>query len=339
MENDVFKELPEELKSKIRSNQSIKKIISMRVGGTCRYFCEIEKLEDLKTLIRFCFKENIPYIVLGNGTNIIFSDDTFDGIIIKNSCSGLIFESSEAVAESGISLGTLIRKLAEGNMGGLEFLAGIPGTLGGAIYGNAGAYGKTMADVVCGVTLLDTDGKEIQISNQNMQFGYRSSYLKKIAQKHDRWKMPVILTARLKIIPKTKEGVLRVVDNYIKIRSKKYSPQLSSGSFYKNIFLEKYPHLKQNGNVIVVDGKVPAGFLIDQSGLKGEKVGGAEVSREHANFLVNSGGASAKDLYDLSRIVEEKVKKNFEVNLEKEVEFVGDFKIKPKSFFEKIFRK
>lgn len=323
----------------IKMNEPMKKRTSINVGGNARFFYEAEDSQKLESTVSEALKLDIPYIVIGNGTNIIFADAGFDGLVIKNSSAKILFEANEAIIDSGMSLQRMLRKLAEADLGGLEFLTGIPGSLGGAIYGNAGAYGGSMADIVKGVVMLDIDGKKIQISNQDMKFGYRTSYLKETAKIHDRFKLPVILSARIKVYPKTKEGVLRVMDNYINIRQKKYPLLPSSGSFFKNVEITGDLELSKEAKGYVKEGKIPAGLLIEKAGCKDMKVGGAKVSKEHANFLVNTGRAKAKDFIELSENVKKKVEEAFGIKLKEEVEFIGDFNAKPQNLFDKILRR
>jgi len=328
------KEFPE-----IKENEPLRKHTTIRIGGPAKLFYEAKNIDDLKKIIKKALDQNIPYLVIGNGSNIIFADIGADALIIKNSTGGLIFESSEAICDSGMPIARLLRKLAESDLGGLEFLAGIPGTIGGAVYGNAGAYGGSMADVTRGVLILDVDGKVIQIGKDDMKFKYRSSYLKETAKIHDRFKMPVILQARLQISPKPKEGILRLINNYIKIRIGKYPAKPSSGSVFKNVEVDKYPKLAKDLKVKIINGKIPVGFLIEVIGGKNLKIGDAEVSREHANFIINSGRAKAADIKKLVGLIKEKIKKEFGIELEEEIEFIGDFSARPKGFLSKIFDK
>jgi UDP-N-acetylmuramate dehydrogenase len=338
MDQDKIDQI-KKLFGKIKENEPLKKHTSLKVGGPARLFFEAHDSQSLGAITKKALDLKIPYLIIGNGTNIVFADSGLDALVVKNLSSKIVFESHEAIVDSGMPLARMINILAESNLGGLEFLAGIPGSLGGAIYGNAGAYGRTMADITRGIILMDIDGKKIQISNEDMKFQYRSSYLKEVAQIHNRFKMPVILAARLKITPKSKEGVLRVVSNYLKIRASKQPEFPSAGSFFKNIYITIDTPLNKETKMFVAEGKIPAGLLIEKAGCKGLKVGGAMVSPVHANYLVNSGRARAKDFQILARKVEEKIKDVFNLDLQEEVEFIGDFDVKPKTFLEKIFKK
>lgn len=324
---DIEKKL--EKLGELKRDEKLSKHTTFRIGGPAKHFITIKKLGNLVETVQFALKNNIAYIILGGGSNIIFSDDGFNGIIIKNEASDLVFGKSSAVSEAGIALYQLIRKLAESNLGGLEFLSGIPGTLGGAIYGNAGAYGKSLSDIVENCTILDIDGKVKQYSNKKMEFVYRSSFLKTGFK--NKYRKPVILSSQIKINPSPKEAILRLYSNYIKIRAKKIPKNHSAGSFFKNLEVKK---LKDKNNpqlkYLEIEGKIPAGLLIEKSGAKGLKVGKAEVSNIHANFIINKGRARAYDIKILSRQVKEKVAERFQIVLKEEVEFVGPIKEKPK---------
>lgn len=337
MKEEIIEKFKKEF-SGIKEKEPLKKHTTMRVGGAAKLFYEAKDIDDLKKIVKKTFSENVPYIVIGNGSNIIFADVGVDALVIKNSTGRLIFESSEAIVDGGMPIARLLRKLAEAGLGGLEFLAGIPGTIGGAVYGNAGAYGGSLADVVRGVLVLDVDGKVVQIGKDEMKFKYRSSHLKEAAKIHDRFKMPVILQVRLRVSPKPKEGILRGINNYIKIRLGKYPTKPSSGSVFKNVEASEYPKLAKDLKVKIIDGKIPSGFLIETIGGKDLKIGDAEVSKEHANFIINSGRARAYDIKELSKLVKEKVKEEFGVILEEEIEFVGNFSVEPKGIFSKIFK-
>lgn len=338
MNEDVIEKFKKEF-PKVKENEPLRKHTTMRVGGPAQIFFEAQNSDELKDIVKMAIENKVPYLVVGNGSNIIFADIGVDALIIKNSSAQLVFESSEAVADSGIPLSRLLRKLAEGGMGGLEFLAGIPGTLGGAVYGNAGAYGSNMADVVRGVLILDIDGKVIQVGNKDMKFKYRSTYLKETAKIHDQFRMPVILQVRLRVSPKPKEGILRLIGNYVKIRSGKYPTKASSGSIFKNVEAEKYPELAKKLKEKIIDGKIPTGFLIESIGGKKLKVGGAQVSEEHANFIINPGRAKASSIKDLVGVIKAAVKKEYGAELEEEIEFIGDFSAKPKGIFSRILKR
>jgi UDP-N-acetylmuramate dehydrogenase len=332
--------LKREFGENLKYHESMKKHTYIGIGGPAEYFFTAYELDKLVQSIKIAQKMKIPYLVIGSGSNIIVSDNGFEGIIIKNESSKLISENNSAFVETGITLFRLIRKLAELNLGGLEFLSGIPGTLGGAIYGNAGAYGKNMSDLVENISVLDSDGEIKQFKNKDFGFRYRESILKaraKISTSYNN--RPVILSTRLKINPKEKESVLRVVQNYVKIRGKKNPVGLSAGSTFKNVEINNEKMINPQLKVFANDNIIPTGLLIDRSGLKGLRVGKIQISNKHGNILVNLGNGKAIDYYNLTQIIKEKVKEKYDIKLEEEVEYIGDLHAHKKGIFERVFKK
>ncbi len=332
--------LKQNLGKDLKLREPMKKHTWIRIGGPAEFFYYARKLDDLAKAVKIAQKKKIPYIVIGEGSNIVVSDTGFKGLVIKNEASNLIFEKNLAFVESGITLYGLIRKLAESNVGGLEFLAGIPGTLGGAIYGNAGAYGKCLADLVKNITVLDAAGDTKQLKNENFDFKYRESILKarvKISKEY--YNRPVILSACLQIRPNNKESILRVVENYIKIKSKKIPKEPSAGCVFKNLEISDAQAVDSQLKVFAVENKVPAGILIDKSSGKSEKIGGLKVSQVHANFIVNTGRGKAADFVRLAKRVKKKVKEKFQINLEEEIEYLGKIDTKKKGLLSKVFKK
>jgi len=332
--------LKRELNENLKFNEPMKKHTYLGIGGRAEYFYFANHLDDLVKSVRLAQKLKIPYLVVGNCSNIVVSDQGFEGMIIKNQASKLIFEKNVAFVESGMTLFHLIRKLAEANLGGLEFLAGIPGTLGGAIYGNAGAYGKSMADLVENISILDSDGEIKQFKNKDFGFRYRESILKARAKiSSDYYNRPVILSSRLKIMPKERESVLRVVENYLKIRDKKIPTERSAGCVFKNIEITGERMANPQLKLLAIDNKIPAGLLIDKTGLKGKRIGRIKISEKHANFLVNLGRGKAIDYFRLANLIKQKVKEKFEIHLDEEIEYIGDLEVKKRGILERVFKK
>jgi len=337
----VDKEKIETIKNTIgdrnyKLNEPLSRHTTMKVGGKAAIFWVVKERENLIKIIKKCLEIDLAYLVIGRGSNIIVSDQGFPGLVVVNETSNIISQSNEAVVDSGITISSLIRKLAEKGVGGLEFLAGIPGTLGGAIFNNAGAYGKYMEGIVSGVVLLDTDGRIKQIPAQKLEFGYRTSIFKRQISKLGR--QPVILGTRLKVHPASKEGVLRIVSNYEKIRKMKHPKYPSAGSFFKNILIKNESNLGKEVRLAAIEGKVPAAFLIERAGCKGLRVGGAMVAKEHANFIVNRGRAKASDIKRLAQEVKEKVKEKFGLELEEEVQYIGEIDTSKKGLFSRILK-
>ncbi len=332
--------LKEKLGEGLKQKEPMKKHTWIRIGGPAEFFYYARNLDNLIKAVKIAQKKKIPYIVIGEGSNLIVSDVGFKGLVIKNEAAKLIFEKNLAFTESGITLYGLIRKLAESSVGGLEFLAGIPGTLGGAIYGNAGAYGKCMADLVKNITVLDAAGDIKQLKKEDFDFKYRQSILKTRAKiEKDYYNRPVILSACLQIRPNNKESILRIVENYIKIKSKKIPKEPSAGCVFKNLKISDAESVDPQLKVFAVEDKIPAGILIDKSNGKSERIGRLKVSEAHANFIINAGRGKAVDFVRLARRIKKKVREKFHIDLEEEIEYLGKINTKKKGLFSKVFKK
>jgi len=337
---EIKKLLEEKLGKDLVKRESLKKHTYIKIGGPVEYFYTAKNLADLIKIVKLAQENQIPYIVIGSGSNLVVSDSGFAGLVIKNEAAGLIFGKKATFAESGIKLPRLIRKLAEANLGGLEFLAGIPGTLGGAIYGNAGAYGKSLADLVDSITVLDSNGQIKQLTNQDFDFGYRQSILKNRAKiDNSYYNRPVILSARLRINPNNRESILRVVENYLKIRDKKIPIQPSAGCVFKNLEIPEKASIDSKLRIFVVDHKLPAGLLIDKAIGKKVRIGRLEISDKHANFIVNRGRGKAVDFYRLVQIIKQQVKEKFSLDLEEEIEYLGEINTIKKGILDRVFKK
>ncbi len=318
---------------------NISKETTMKVGGKVRYFFKVETQEKLKNVLELANKNKIKYIVIGGGSNVIISDDGFDGLIVKNQTSNIVVGNNEVIADSGVKLTFLVRKLAEEDLSGLEFLTGIPGTLGGAVFGNAGAFGRSMSDVVKSVLVLDNKGKIQSISNSQMNFSYRDSNFKKQFSLTDTYNYPVILSVNLKVTSSKKQMVLRTMENYMRIRRSKEPKYFSSGSFFRNIIVSDHPELAKT-DLPVIEGKIPVGALLERIGAKDMREGGASVYSEHANWILNKNGrARAYDIKKIADEIKQKVRAKFGIVIQEEVVYIGDFHPPKSGFFKNIFKK
>ena len=285
----------------IKKNESMKNHTSFKIGGEADLFCEPACCDDIRELIAYAKDENIPVTVIGNGSNLLVGDRGIRGLVIKIDRN---FSSSEIngniiKAESGILLSKLAASALKAGLSGLEFASGIPGTLGGGIYMNAGAYGSEMSNVVKSVTYLE-NGDVKTISGKDAAFGYRRSIFTERAA--------VILSAELELVPEERGEIKAKMDELrLKRTSKQPLSMPSAGSTFK----------RPEGYF--------AGKLIEDCGLKGFKIGGAAVSEKHSGFVVNTGGATADDVLRLIRHIQKTVMDKFGVKLETEVKFLGEF--------------
>ncbi len=279
------------------SKAQIKNYTTYKLAGTVNKIYFPLNVLELKSLINNLKKKKIKYKILGNGSNLIIRS-SYDGVLIKlKNFDKLIIDGNIVRVESGYLLSKLALKCASSGLSGLEFAASIPATVGGAIYQNAGAYGKKMEDVVLEVLALDECGNLIKFKQNDLNFGYRDSIFKH--------KNLVILEAVLKLSEKDSENILDEIKKNMETRKEKQPLDFpSAGSVFKNPFGES------------------AGRLIEKVGLKGYHVGDAMVSLKHANFILNVGKASGDDVIKLIKIIQNKVKEETGISLELEQEIL-----------------
>ncbi len=292
------------VKKPLQKNISLRDYSNFRIGGKADYFFEANSVDELKKAILFARQFPIPYYLIGGGYNILFDDDGYRGLIIRNKVKGARMRGKqEFEVLSGISLRQTLQFLTERGLAGLEFLAGIPGTIGGAVSSNAGAFDKSIGHFLTEAILLDKEGREIQVKRDYFAFSYRQSQLRE--------KQAVLLKAGFKVQEGDKKKIKDSVEENLRIRKRKHPSEETAcaGSFFKN--------------PVLPDGKkVSAGFLLDQAGAKDLKVGRAAVYTGHANFIINLDKASAKDVLLLAQKLKERVREKFSVELEEEVIFL-----------------
>lgn len=302
--------LKKELGDDLKFNMILKDFVSIRVGGVADYFFTASSIEDLVLAVSLAVRHNIPYFILGGGYNVVPSDQGFCGLVIKNQSSNIVIspESSTAIVDSGVNINKLVNLAASYDLGGLEFLCGIPGTVGGAIYGNAGAFGSEIGDFVKSVTMLDPKDGSVSVVKRSrdwFNFSYRLSRLKNIETK----RKPVILTATIQLARRRKDEILSLMQKNLKAkRDSQPLNELSAGSFFKN-----------NG----IGQSNAAGYLLDNIGAKKMRVGGAAFSQKHANFLINRKNATATDVASLAKKAKTLVKEKYNIELAEEVEYIG----------------
>lgn len=283
------------LNKKVKTKVKLAGFTSFKIGGPARFFLEAKNIKGLQEALFFAKHTGIPVFILGSGSNILVSDSGLDGIVIK--LSGKVFKeirSKGVYLESGagIKLNQLILYAKNNGLSGLEFLTGIPGTLGGALAGNAGAWGKSIGEQVRDVRVLDHNGKPGLLKARKLKFAYRKSNLDKY----------VIVSAKLKLRKQDKDAIALRMREYLLQRNKTQGNNLpSAGCIFKN------------------PDKYTAGRLIDACGLKGKLRGGAVISNSHANFILNKGKAKSKDILFLMDLMQKRVKARFKVNLKPEI--------------------
>jgi UDP-N-acetylmuramate dehydrogenase len=306
---------------KIREKVLLRDYTTFKIGGPARYFFVAKNKEDLKNAILWAKKKKLLFFILGGGSNVLFSDKGFNGLVIKIQNTRYEIRNTKIVAEAGVPLQKLVLETAKKGLSGLENLAGIPGTLGGAIWGNAGAFGREIRDLVEEVKVLEVKGSRLKVKrlkNKECEFGYRESVFK-------RKKNWIILEATLKLKKGKRKEIEEKIKEILRLRKEKQPLEFpSAGSVFKNVPVEKVPkEIREKFKEEIKDGFLPAGVLIEAAGLKGFQIEGAKISEKHANFILNVGEAKASDVKELMEKIKKEVKKKFKVQLEEEIKLVG----------------
>jgi len=295
------------LDERVLVNEPMSLHTSFRIGGPADLYAVATSTRELVELVSLARRHDVPYLIIGQGTNILVADKGIRGLVIENRAQGICFEDDAVLyAESGALLRELALESAQRGLGGLEWAVGIPGSVGGAIVGNAGAYGGYISDVAREVTVLSADGTVRQLTAEEVGFGYRTSKFKGQGTRDKG--QEVILSAEFVLRPEPVEVLLERMADYTSRREATQPPEPSGGSVFKRT--EQYP----------------AGFLIEQAGLKGVRIGDAQISPKHANFIVNLGRARAAEVKALIDLAQEQVWEQFGLELELEIELIGEWR-------------
>ena len=283
-------------------NEPMKKHTTFRIGGPVDYYLCPHSAKEIQKVVDICREEKIPYFILGNGSNLLVSDKGYRGAVIQlwKNVSDIRVDGCLIEAKAGASLAKIAAQALEEGLTGMEFAAGIPGTLGGAVVMNAGAYGGEMKDILKEALVMDEEGKIFTLEKENLKLGYRTSIVKE--------KGYIVLAATLELKPGNREEIRKLMEDLKQRRAEKQPLDMpSAGSTFK----------RPEGYF--------AGKLIMDAGLRGFSVGGAQISEKHCGFVVNTGEASASDILNLIREVQKRVRENSGVELETEVKFLGEF--------------
>jgi UDP-N-acetylmuramate dehydrogenase len=288
---------------KVKENVSLAPYTSARIGGQADYLITAHSSDELAEIMKLIWKEHLPYFILGGGSNVLVSDQGVRGITILNRAKTVRFENGDQPkvwAESGVVFSNLANRCASKGLSGLEWAATVPGTIGGAVYGNAGAFGGDISGSLISAEILTESSRE-RWNADRMNYGYRTSVLKRGELK------AVVLSAELSLKNATKEEVSATIGQFSERRKFAQPPGASMGSMFKN----------PQGDY--------AGRLIEAAGLKGTRIGNAEISAIHGNFFVNHGKTKASDIRALIDLAQRTVKGKFGITLELEVELVGEW--------------
>jgi UDP-N-acetylmuramate dehydrogenase len=306
---------------KIKKNVPLRDYSTYKIGGPAKYFVKVKNKEELKEALNFCQENNLKFFILGGGSNVLFSDEGFNGLVIKMENKAFRFlRNNKLFVEAGCEMEKIVRETVKRGLSGLEWAGGLPGTVGGAIRGNAGAFGGEIKDIVAKVIAFSPkENQEKEYSKEECQFEYRSSIFKREKE--------IVLSAILSFKEGDPKELKRKVKEEINYRKERHPLEYpNAGSVFKNCPLEKIPpEIRERfKDKIKLDPFpiLPTAVLIAEAGLKGLAIGGAKVSEKHPNFLINFNNAKAKDVLDLIKKVKEVIWEKFGVLLEEEIEIV-----------------
>lgn len=283
---------------RIKKNIKLAPYTTYKIGGPAKYFIEAKTKEEVLEALEYAEKNSLKHFILSGGSNVLFSDEGFEGLVIKLCLDDIKLMADDKIySESGVKLTRLVQFSLENDLTGLEFLAGIPGEVGGAVRGNAGAFGGEIKDFIEKIEVI-RGGKIVSISNKEAEFGYRDSLFKH----NNDVILSVVIKAQKGDINEAKERSRE----YMEYRKENHPWEPSAGSTFKNI----------------KEKRIAVGKLIEECGLKGRREGGAQISEKHANFIINLGEAKASDVRRLIELVKEKVKEKHGIELEEEIRII-----------------
>jgi len=308
----------------LRRNVPLKDFTTFKIGGEANYFYIVKSKEELIKVLKAAEKNGTPFFILGGGSNILFSDSGFKGLIIKMEMSELKISANAVYAEAGAMLPEIAKETAKKGYGDLSWMGGIPGTLGGAVFQNASAFGRSIADSLRTVAALDIlNGMKIKnYTAKECNFSYKKSIFKENPNL-------IILSAILRLKKQPVHDAVSSLEKYINYRRAHHPLDFpSAGSVFENFLLnneknikiaeeifKKYPEIQDFSK----KGFIPAGFFIEKCGLKGKRIGGAKISEKHANFIINYDHASARDVLKLTDSIKKEVRKKFRIDLKEEI--------------------
>jgi UDP-N-acetylmuramate dehydrogenase len=301
-QKEVFEDLFGTLGHDLKRNEKLAPHTTLGIGGEAEFFYVARRSEDLVRAIQAAKDAGIPVFVLGGGSNVLVSDSGFKGLVIKNLCVEIYLNDRKIACQSGAWLDDVVSLACENSLSGMEFAAGIPGTVGGAVFGNAGAFGRAVGDLLTEAVILTRGGSVERVEKGYFEFGYRESKLRETKDS--------LLSATFELSTGEREKIQGELKKNSEERRKKLpQEEKSAGCFFRNVV--------SNGK------KVSAGFLLEQIGAKKMRQGDAAVFEKHANILINSGKAKAKDIRKLARSLKQRVKDKFDIDLEEEVVYLS----------------
>jgi len=311
MTQDITRQLKAKFKDQLKLNESMSGHATIGIGGPAKYYIEAREVDDLIYQILVARSLKIQYQIIGGGSNILVSDKGYDGLIIANKTNRIALdpETNQVICDSGVPLVRLIVFAASQNLGGMEALYGIPGTVGGAIYGNAGAHGVEIKDFLQSITVVTPGGKLATRSSSWLEPAYRETKLKR----ENLGLQYSILVGRFKFLPRKSDDIQRDINKYRTWRAE-HQPlsEKTTGSVFRN------PSGSSAG-----PKELSAGWILDQIGAKKTRVGKAEITKMHSNWIRNMGGAKSEDVKAIIDKLKAEAKKQYDIDLQEEIELIG----------------
>ncbi len=323
--NTTWTRLQEELGDRLKTGEPLMKHVNFRLGGPATGYLEAKTPDEAVAAIRLAQQAGIPWVVLGGGSNVLISDAGFDGLVVQAAYRTWDIEGTRVRADAGVLSVFLARTTVQAGLTGFEWATGLPGTIGGAVRGNAGCFGGEMKDTVESVEVYDAVADERRTMTwTECKFGYRDSIFKHLTPP------PVILSVGMRLKPGDPVAGKARLDAVMRQRKEKQPQDASSaGCMFKNVTISNATDLwklRQETDIpqeFLEAKRIPAGWVIDQAGLKGTKVGDAEISEKHGNFCLNRGTATAEQVVQLVSLVKTKVRNRLGIQLEEEVQLIG----------------
>ena len=304
----------------IKTGVKLSDFSNYKTGGESDYFIVVKSADDIRQALLFAKEKNLKFFILAGGTNVLFPDDGFRGLVIKIGIDDFKIDGVKITAGAGVLVSDLVKASIDNELTGLDWAGGLPGTVGGGVRGNAGCFGGEMKDSVAEVTALTPEGILKKFSNPDCGFGYRHSYFKT-----DKLIITEIVLDLKKELPR--EKLIELVRDHINYRNERQPLDYPNcGSVFKNVPTQNAPEWVREKikDVIKKDlfPVIPTAALVHEAGLNGYAIGGAKVSEKHPNFIINFNNAKSKDISDLISFVKKEIKSKFSVDLEIEVEIV-----------------
>ncbi len=318
---DITTELKIIFHNRLKENELLAKHTTWRIGGPARWLVEAKSPEEIQSAVQIAETAEVKYLILGGGSNVLVSDAGFAGLVIRPALREIKVEGNLLTAEAGAPVSLVSRATLENNLSGLEWMITLPGTVGGAVRGNAGCFGCETGNLIKTVKLL-RDGKIVEVTDLEMNFNYRNSLVK---QNHQE----IILSATFELVPGDPIIIKSKMDELLALRLASQPPAGgTAGCVFKNYVVkdDEFDRLKNETDIpneMLEKKIISAGWLIDQMDLKGKQIGGAKISEKHANFIENVSDATASDVVQLIALVKMNARDRFGIQLAEEVEYIG----------------